>query len=112
MSRAKLYKNNNVPKSVVNIVAAICRDYYRRDWIIKTQSQGKNIILIQKYIELNSVIDKALSEIEPGISQNILNDIISGRGYQYSEAKCLSKDAYYRRRRKLIYDIAKALSLL
>ena len=112
MSRNKTYEKCNIPQTVKNIVAAICKDYYRRRRFIQSKVQAENEYLMQRYIELNTAIESALAKIEPGISKDILNDIIVGRGYQYSKAKCLSKDAYYRRRRKLIFDIAKSLSLL
>ena len=62
---------------------------------------------------INKAINNALEEIEVGLRKIIINDIIENRGYSKSGAQIvISKNAYYRRRRKLIYDIAVLLSLI
>lgn len=111
MARVKMYFKWEIPTSVVNMVNSICADYERRERAIKYSSITGPVLA--KYIQLNSVIDDALNDVEVGIRGAILRDIAEGRGYNRSHTQGLaSKNTYYRRRRKLIHDIAKSLSLL
>ena len=111
MSRKTTYFQYKLPSSVVNVVKCIIIDYNRREGAIKHSAISGAVL--ERYIELNSAIDKGLSEIETGIRTYMLEDIIKGVGYERSLVQSLlSKNAYYRRRRKLIYDIAVELSLL
>ena len=111
MAREKMYFSWEIPTSVVCMVNAICADYERRERAIKHSNITGAVL--DKYIELNAVIDDALAEVEVGIRKDLLRDISEGRGYTRSHAQVLvSKNTYYRRRRKLIHDIAKQLSLL
>lgn len=111
MAKQKMYFKYDIPTSVVEMVKAVCLDYNRRERAIKYGTITGEVL--DKYIMLNASVDKALEEIEVGIRKEILDDIGNKRGFQFSAASMLiSKDAYYRRRRKLIYDIAKELALL
>jgi hypothetical protein len=111
MARQKMYFKYDIPTSVVELVKAVCSDYNRRERAIKFGSITGEVL--DRYIFLNTAIDKALECIEAGIRKDMLSDISKKRGFQFSAASMLiSKDAYYRRRRKLIYDIAKELALL
>ena len=111
MSRKTTYFQYKLPSSVVNVVKCIIIDYNRREGAIKHSAITGAVL--ERYIELNSAIDKGLSDIETGIRTYMLEDIIHGVGYERSQVQPLmSKNAYYRRRRKLIYDIAVELSLL
>ena len=110
MPRQKTYFKYNIPSSVVCVVTAIISDYDRREREIKRDATGS---VLARYVELNSAVDRALSEIEAGIRADIMQDITEGKGYERSRAQFLvSKNAYYRRRRKLIHDIAVDLCLL
>ena len=111
MPRQKTYYKYNIPSSVVCVVTAIISDYDRREReIIHASAAGS---VLARYVELNSAVDRALSEVEAGIRADVLADIAEGRGYERSRAQFLvSKNAYYRRRRKLIHDIAVDLCLL
>lgn len=110
MPRRKTYFKYNIPASVVCVVTAIIADYYRREREIKHDATGS---VLARYVELNSAVDRALSEVEAGIRADVLADIAEGKGYERSRAQFLvSKNAYYRRRRKLIHDIAVDLCLL
>lgn len=111
MAKQKMYFKYDIPTSVVEMVKAICLDYNRRERAIKYGTITGEVL--DKYIMLNASVDKALEEIEVGIRKEILDDIGNKRGFQFSAiSQMLSKNAYYRRRRKIIYDIAKELSLL
>lgn len=111
MARKKTYFDWEIPSGVVSVVNALLADYERRERAIKYSNiTGATLA---RYVELNSVIDRALDDIEAGLRSDILRDIADGRGYTRSPAQCVvSKNAYYRRRRKLIHDVAKGLSLL
>lgn len=110
MPRKTTYFQHKVPSSVVNVVKSIIVDYKRREGAIKSGAISGTVL--ERYIELNTAIDKALSDIENGIRTYMIEDIITGVGYERSLVQpLLSKDAYYRRRRKLIYDIAVELAL-
>ncbi len=100
-----------LPTSVVEIVKTLCADYFRRERAIRYGNVTGAVL--DRYIELNANIDMALETIEVGIRMDILRDIQFRRGYDFSPASvCISKNTYYTRKKKLIYDIAKRLSLI
>lgn len=111
MSRIKKYYEYDLPRSVVSVTVALCSDYERRAKAIRTCRVDGDV---QKcYVQLNEIIDRALLDIEIGLRAQMLADISHGFGYGRSAAKgVIDKNAYYRRRRKLIYDVAKGLSLV
>ena len=111
MAREKMYFSWEIPTSVVNMVNALCADYLRRERAILRGELPDNVL--ERYVLLNRTVDVALSEVEVGLRADLLQDIASGRGYVRSPLQCLvSKNTYYRRRRKLVHDIAKAFLLL
>ncbi|MCD8308457.1 MAG: hypothetical protein LUD19_01285 [Clostridia bacterium] len=111
MPKSKRYYDYEIPSTVVDIVKTVCADYTRREQAIKYN--GVSGETLANYINLNGIIDDALSDIETGIREELLRDIGRRRGYEQSNfCYCISKNAYYRRKRKLIYDIAKGLNLL
>jgi hypothetical protein len=111
MARRAYYKNWGVPASVVMVVTSVCADYTRRDKALRSCSMNE---AVQEHLRsLNAIVDTALEDIEPAIRKDIINDITYGRGYNKSACSLiLAKDTYYRRRRKLIYDIAIAMRLI
>ena len=111
MARPKMYFKWEIPTSVVDIVKMVCADYDRRERMIKYSTITGAVLA--KYVELNAIIDKALEDIEIGIRRDMLEDIQQGRGYEFSAASpFLAKNTYYQRKRKLIHDIARGLSLI
>ena len=111
MARQNLYFKYDIPTSFVDIVKTVCADYNRRERAIKFGTITGDVL--DCYIKLNSIVDKALEEVEVGIRRDMLSDIQKRRGYDFSSAALIiSKNTYYRRKRKLIYDIAKELALL
>lgn len=109
--KKKVYYSWEIPTSVVRMVAAICADYERRDKVIRYSSTTGAVL--DRNVELNAAVDSALDEVEVGVRNDILHDISEGIGYNRSAVACMmSKDAYYRRRRKLVHDIAVNLALL
>lgn len=111
MSRKRIYYNWEIPRSVVNIVQSICADYERRQKMIECSTTTE--VSLDRIVELNNVVDCALEEIEPGIRKEIMRDITERRGY-YRSGCCviMDKNSYYRRRRKLVHDIAVTLQLI
>ena len=108
MPKKKIYYRHEIPSSVVNIVKSVCADYDRRARVI-----GIDGSVLDTYLQLNGIIDKALEEVEPGIRRIILDDVRLGRGYDFSPASpFLAKNTYYSKKRKLVYDIAKGLRLI
>lgn len=111
MPKQKLYFKYEIPTGVVEIVKSVCGDYDRRERAIKFSNVTGTVLT--RYVELNNAVDKAFSDIEVGLRKDMLSDIGNRRGFQFSAVSTLiSKNAYYRRRRKIIYDIAKELALL
>ena len=109
--RKKTFQHYEMPSSVVNIVIAHCADFSRRDKTIALNAAPTEVLQI--YRELNQVIDNALEDIEIGLRKIIISDITENRGYYKSGAQIvISKNAYYRRRRKLIHDVAVGMRLI
>ncbi len=111
MAREKMYFSWEIPTSVVNMVNALCADYLRREREIRRNESPDDVL--ERYALLNRTVDDALAEVEAGMRDELLQDIARGRGYTRSPLQgCVSKNTYYRRRRKLVHDIAKAFLLL
>lgn len=111
MARTRIYYKWDIPGSVVIIVNAVLADYARREKIIRDANASEAVL--KKAVELNAIVDKALEDIEPGIRREIIRDISLGRGYNKSNCCVLMQnETYYRRRRKLVHDIAVSLSLI
>lgn len=109
--RRKLYGSFDIPPGVVQMVISICADYDRREREIKFSTVTGAVL--SRHVELNSAVDRALDPVEPSLRENMLHDVAMGVGYNRSMASgVLSKNAYYRRRRKLVHDIAVNLSLV
>ena len=110
MARKRTFFDHELPSSVVRLVSAICEVYERREREITRACSAR---VCAKCLAYNTVIDSALCDIEVGVRRELLTDIAIGRGYSKSGMQVvMSKNAYYRRRRKLIYDIACGLSLI
>lgn len=111
MARPVVFEKHDMPKAVVVIVKAICADYKRRCYIlrsVKTPNEVKD-----RCLEFNKAVEKAITEVEEGIRKDLINDIATSKGYERSEIQYfISKEAYYNRKNKIIWDIAKELRLL
>lgn len=111
MPKSKTYCQFKLPSTVVEIVITLCADYNRREQAIKRGNVTGAVL--DRFIELNAVIDAALEEIEVGIRKEIFFDILYRRGYDFSPASyCIAKNTYYKRKKKLIFDIAKNLAFI
>jgi hypothetical protein len=111
MARLKIFDQYKLPKSVVQIVRAQCADYERRENAIR--SGDLNAQTEENYRKTNEIIREALFSCEEQLRKDILNDIAACRGYDKSKtALNLSYHAYYRRKTKAIFDIAKKMYLI
>ena len=111
MSKHRTYFKWEIPSTVVKIVNSICADYDRRELIIQHSSACGDVL--EKMIELNTIVNNALESVEPGIRKDIIKDISEGRGYFKSNCCIImEKNTYYRRRRKLVHDIAVLMNLI
>lgn len=109
--RTKVYSDEDIPRSVSRVVAAICADYDRRENMIKYSAATGAVL--DRSVELNAAVEQALGTVESGIRDSMLRDIALGVGYERSPVSLmLSKGAYYRRRKQIIHDIAVRLSLM
>ena len=110
MSRKKEYFKHELPTSVVVVVYAICADYDRREREMKFGVVTGDVL--ERYAELNRTIESALLCVESDLREDLLSDIAKKRGFERSRiSPLLSKNAYYRRRRRVIYEIAAGLKL-
>ena len=111
MARKRFFEHYTVPLSVARIAISVCGDYERREKLIR--SSPSESPTFARMSELNSVVEQALSALEPAIRKDMLNDISEGIGYHKSKCSLMmGKNTYYRRRRKLVYDIAILLNLI
>ncbi len=110
MSRRKKMKYN-LPLSLVQMIKSICADYDRRADIINRSLASEDVV--EKCAALNSAIDSAFLDVESGLKSYLLEDIKLNRGYEASMASpFIAKNTYYKRKKKIIYDVAKCLFLL
>ena len=110
MSRKKEYFKHELPTSVVVVVYAICADYDRREREMKFGVVSGDVL--ERYAEINRTIESALLCVESDLREDLLSDIAEKRGFERSRiSPLLSKNAYYRRRRRVIYEIAAGLKL-
>lgn len=109
--RPKQFYNYELPSSVVKIVRAQCADFKRKEDALKSGAVKGEILL--SYSVTNAAIKKALDTIEEPCREFFLSDIAENRGYDKSKSQwLLSHNAYYARKRKAIYDVAKFLLLI
>ena len=118
MPKTKIYQAYELPRTVVDIVRAVCADYPRRATVIKKIEQKEcediyKLAVLHTYKNLNEIVDEALEPIEEVLRKIVLEDICEKRGYEHSPAMVMiSKNAYYMRKRKFLYDIASRMSLI
>ena len=111
MARPRTRYEWEVPRDVVSIVRGICADYERREMAIRHSTITGRVL--SRYIELNRAVELSLGDIEVGVRLLILDDVAAGRGYAFSPCSAFySKNTFYERKKKLVFDIAKELSLI
>lgn len=107
MSRPREYETY-VPFTVYRLVVALIADQERR------QAVG---IKSPTFTRIDTVIDSASRKIEATVRREILCDLahFGAKSREHAaalERLPLSRNAYYRRRKRLIFDIAKGLGLI
>lgn len=111
MGRHGVFDGVELPKGVMEIIRAVCADYYRRAREIKNQTKPDYVL--DCYKDLNDKIDEALEEIEPNLRQDFLHDIVTHTGWHSSRAGLYgSIKWYYKRKNHCIQVIAKNLHLV
>lgn len=111
MAKMKRYEKWGIPSTVVTVVCSICSDYARRKSEIGYGTTTEDVL--DECKRLNAVIECALEDIEVGIRWVIFEDITYRRGYVFSPCSAIiAKNTYYKRKRKLIHDIAIGLHLI
>lgn len=111
MTKRQKKRKNGISTSIVAIVKAQCLDYERRKRLLINTNLSRE--LVEKYSYLNSIIDAALGNVDPGIRIPLFRDLQLGRGYAHSPASpFLAKNTYYARKWQLIRDIAEGFGLI
>lgn len=110
MPRPRVFFKHNLPGEVVSVAVAVIGDYRRREREIERGVLSEH--LLSAYKKYNGIIDEAVSVLEPGMRDEMLSDIIKGRGYEHSMIGwMLAKESYYMRKREVIYRVARGLGL-
>lgn len=111
VGRPKQFYKYELPSGVVKVVRAQCADYKRKELAISEGGLPSEIL--KAYSKTNEAIRQALQDIEKDLQEDFLTDIAENRGYDKSQiCWVLSHNAYYDRKRKAIYDIARLLLLI
>ena len=109
--RPKQFYKYELPTGVVKVVRAQCADYERKKIAIGGGSLSPEVR--KAYEETNEAINVALADIEEGCRNEFLVDIAENKGWHKSQINwLLSQNAYYNRKWKAVYQIAKGLHLV
>jgi hypothetical protein len=111
MTSRKSSDRFKVPPGVTDIVYGVIRDYRRRceeltSSIVSEESK-------EMFYKLNGAVESALLLVEDGVRDVFIYDMSHKVGYYHSKAMdFMNHKSYHLRKRKLIYSIAKILSLV
>ncbi|MBO5480611.1 MAG: hypothetical protein J6A63_05455 [Clostridia bacterium] len=109
--RPKQFYRYELPTGVVKVVRAQCADYERKKIALRSGSLSPEVR--KEYEETNEAIGSALADIEEGCRDEFLVDIAKNRGWHKSKINwLLSQNAYYNRKWKAVYEIARRLHLI
>lgn len=109
--RPKQFYKYELPNGVVKIVRAQCADYERKTIAVRSGTLAPEVL--KSYEGTNEAINAALQCVEEGCRNEFLLDIANGRGYDKSQINYMySKSAYYHRKVKAVYEIARRLYLI
>jgi hypothetical protein len=111
MGRPREFKYKKLPREVVGVCVAVICDYERRRREIERGALSER--LFSSYLRYNTIVDSALECVEANAQREMRLDIASGRGYERSIISSMyCKDAYYNRKREVIYRMAELLELI
>ena len=97
-----------LPKTVYDIVCAVCADYDRRENIA-----SDNTSVAMRCKELNDIVERSLLTVDSGLRTTILSDVIYSNGYRHSKANAVCNfKTYYRQKRRFLICIAQDLNLI
>ncbi len=100
-----------IPSHVYDIANSVIAGYEARKKTINYNKCSQKVK--ERYISLNEIVDEVFDSLEPGLREELLKDMVARQGYKYSDAATfISANAYYRRKRKVIYELAQKLSLI
>ena len=109
--RPQQFYKYELPTGVVKIVRAQCADYERKTIAMRSGTLQPEVL--HAYEDINTAINDAFQDIEEGCRKDFLIDIAENRGYDKSNINWMfSKTAYYHRKIKTIYEIARRLYLI
>ena len=107
----KKFDNVVVPKSLRRIVIAIIADTARREKAVNMNAAAPEVLAL--YQHLNEMVNKAMRDVEQGIREFMMKDFLEGYGYNKSMmSPYIGQRAYYRRKRKVIADLAMYLCMI
>lgn len=111
MGRNRKYCGYDIPRGVAQIVCGVCADGDRRYEAVRRGNVRGGVLDL--YLRLNEAVDEASRCVEPEIREYIIRDIAANRGYDYSICSSyVSKNTFYKKKRQLVYEIAKRLELI
>jgi hypothetical protein len=112
MGGRKRYIDRDLPLTALRLAEAIIRDYPRRYHVVK-YSATDDLEVLEKFKNMNNIIDEIVAGFDPRFSKIILNDIIDHKGYDISFASSFSsRNTYYLHRKKLLQDVCKAMHII
>ena len=111
MGRKRNSERWEVPPGVADMVYGIVKDYNRRvDDLNNSLLSGE---CKDMYYKLNGAVESALLLVEDGVRDIFIYDMSHKIGYYHSKAmELMNHKTYHLRKRKLIYSVAKILSLV
>ncbi len=104
---------HDIPNSTVKLIASFCADYPRMKKALRSPCEDKHkLTLITYTYSIFAEVEEATGL--RGVYVDIMITAIgSNRGYKHSElTEILTIGQYYRKKKKAIYQIAKALYLI
>lgn len=101
-----------LPHGVQMIVKAVCADYDRRRKLATRKDTPEDVKSALN--DFNALVDDALMSVqEEGLRKEILRDMIERRGWERSNAQLyICENAYYARRRRVLYQVAVGMHLI
>ena len=99
-----------LPKTLAIYIEAVVMDYARREAALEGNDISESTR--KQYIKFNIAVDMGFAFLEPALKDTMFKDIVSKRGYYSSEASAIiCRNAYYKRRARILYNIAIALNM-
>lgn len=102
--------DTRLPKTLSDYIEAVVRDYPRRASALEVESLSEPTR--KQYLVYNVAVDMAIDFLEPALKKILIDDIIEGRSYYSSSAaNFICRNSYYKRRSRILYNVAVALKM-